>query len=87
VASGYDCPNKEDRWRRIRVGSLELRLVKPCSRCVIPTLDPSTAEHGLEPIRTLIGYRQRENKVYFGQNAIHDGPGDLAVGAEVQVLE
>jgi len=80
-------PYDEDRWRRIRVGSLELRLVKPCSRCVIPSLDPSTAERGLEPIRTLIGYRQRENKVYFGQNAVHDGPGDLAVGDEVQVLE
>ncbi len=28
----------EDRWRRIRIGAVELRVVKPCSRCVITTV-------------------------------------------------
>ena len=80
-------PYAEDGWRRIRIGRLTLRVVKPCSRCVITTIDPETATTGREPLRTLSQYRRRGNKVYFGQNLIHDGTGLLAVGDEVQVLE
>jgi hypothetical protein len=84
---GGATPYAEDGWRRIRVGALELRLVKPCSRCTVPTVDPATGERGPEPLRTLTGYRRRGNKVYFGQNAVHDGIGELAVGDPVEVLE
>jgi hypothetical protein len=80
-------PYVEDRWRRIRVGALALRLVKPCSRCAITTLDPETARQGAEPLRTLATYRQRGGRVFFGQNAIHEGTGGLAVGDPVEVLE
>ena len=77
----------EDDWRRIRIGELEFRVAKPCSRCIIPTIDPATGLRGQEPLRTLMGYRKRENKVYFGQNLIHDGIGQLAAGMSVEVLE
>ncbi len=81
-------PYAEDHWRRIRIGAVEFRLVKPCSRCIIPSIDPATGERdGSEPLATLSRYRQRGNKVYFGQNLIHDGPGRLAVGDGVEVLE
>jgi uncharacterized protein YcbX len=80
-------PYEEDRWRRIRIGGLSFRVVKPCSRCPIPTIDPDTGERGAEPLRTLMGYRRRDNKVYFGQNLIHDGSGELAEGMAVEVLE
>lgn len=80
-------PYEEDSWRRIRIGELSFRVVKPCSRCPIPTIDPDTGVRGPEPIRTLMTYRRRDNKVYFGQNLIHDGPGELAAGMTVEVLE
>jgi uncharacterized protein YcbX len=86
VVAGCE-PYEEDRWRRIRIGGLSLRVVKPCSRCPIPTIDPDTGERGAEPLRTLMGYRRRDSKVYFGQNLIHDGPGELAEGMELEVLE
>lgn len=80
-------PFAEDGWKRIRVGEIEFRVAKPCSRCIIPTIDPQTAERSAEPLRTLSGYRRRENKVYFGQNLLHDGPGQLAEGMPVEILE
>lgn len=77
----------EDGWRRIRIGGLTFRVAKPCSRCVIPTIDLESGVRGDEPMRTLLGYRRRDNKVYFGQNLLHDGEGRLSVGATVEVLE
>lgn len=80
-------PYAEDRWRRIRIGAVEFRVVKPCSRCAIPTIDIDTGERGQEPLRTLGQYRRRDNKVYFGQNLLHDGTGVLETGLRVEVLE
>jgi hypothetical protein len=77
----------EDRWRRIRIGALSFRVVKPCSRCVITTIDPQTAKKGVEPLRTLATYRRQDGKVCFGQNLIHDGLGSLKIGDQVEVLE
>lgn len=86
VVSGC-APYAEDGWRRIRIGGLTFRVAKPCSRCIIPTIDPQTARRGSEPLRTLMSYRRRDNKVYFGQNLIHDSGGRLEAGMPVEVLE
>lgn len=80
-------PYAEDGWRRIRIGELTLRVVKPCSRCKITTVDPYTAETGSEPLKTLASYRRQGNHVHFGQNLLHDGPGELSVGMPLEVLE
>jgi uncharacterized protein YcbX len=80
-------PYAEDSWSRIRIGEITFRVAKPCSRCVVTTIDPDTAEKGAEPLKTLRGYRRRDNKVYFGQNLLHDGIGELRLGAKVEVLE
>lgn len=79
----------EDSWKRIRIGALEFRLVKGCSRCIMTTLDPLTGERSAdrEPLATLKTYRERDGEVYFGQNLLHSGPGELAVGMTVEVLE
>ena len=81
-------PHAEDDWRRIRVGSITLRVVKPCSRCVITTVDPDRGvRDGTEPLETLARYRRRDGKVYFGQNVIPDGAGEIRVGDVVEVLD
>ncbi len=83
VVSGC-APYAEDEWRQLRIGDITLRVVKPCSRCVITTVDPETGLKGPgEPLRTLATYRMRDNQVYFGQNLIHQQQGVLAVGQDV----
>ncbi|MDD1609897.1 MAG: MOSC domain-containing protein [Methylococcaceae bacterium] len=81
-----DCPSyAEDSWREIRIGDIDFRLPKPCSRCAVPTIDPDTAQTGKEPLTTLNRLRKWQNKVYFGQNAIHNQSGTLTVGDNVQI--
>jgi uncharacterized protein YcbX len=80
-------PHEEDGWRRIRVGSVELQLVKPCARCSVTTVDQATGEKGVEPLRTLATYRKHDDQVLFGQNAVHEDRGVIRVGDAVNVLE
>lgn len=82
-----DTPWVEDGWRRIRVGPIELELVKPCARCVGVNVDPLTGKTSREPLKTLARSRTRDGKVYFGQNAIHRGVGVLSVGDAVEVID
>lgn len=84
VVSGCDS-FAEDTWRQITIGSIPFRLPKPCSRCSVPTIDPETAETGKEPLTTLNRLRKWENKVYFGQNALHNSFGLLSVGDHVTI--
>jgi hypothetical protein len=80
-----EIPFTEDDWQCLYIGPVGLRLVKPCARCVVTTLDPATGEGGKEPLRTLAQYREREGKVYFGMNAISEGSGVITVGDPVKV--
>lgn len=73
VVTGCE-PFEEDLWKVIRIGSMRFRVVKPCARCMITTIDQETGVSGIEPLRTLASYRQVTNKVMFGQNLIPDGP-------------
>jgi uncharacterized protein len=79
-------PYAEDSLRTLRTEGIELRIVKPCIRCRITTTDQATAEVGVEPLRTLAGYRRdpRFTAPMFGQNVILiDGAGRrLRVGTE-----
>jgi uncharacterized protein YcbX len=84
VISGC-APYAEDSWREISIGTIDFRLTKPCSRCSVPAIDPETAQTGKEPLTTLNRIRKWENKIYFGQNALHNQCGTLTVGDTVQV--
>jgi uncharacterized protein YcbX len=79
--------HEEDTWIEIVSGGVTLHMVKPCSRCVIPTIDPETGTKSKEPTRTLATYRARDGKVMFGQNVIHEGIGMLNVGEEVKIVK
>jgi uncharacterized protein len=82
-----DCePYAEDTWRTIQIGTIDFRLPKPCSRCSITTIDPLTGQQGKEPLRTLNRTRKWDNQVFFGQNALHDGPGELHIDDALIVL-
>ena len=86
VVSGCQ-PFEEDTWQRIRIGEVELALVKPCSRCEVTTIDQSTALRGKEPLRTLATFRRvAGSKVMFGVNVIPLKEGQIRVGDSVEVL-
>ena len=80
-------PYDEDKWKKIRIGEVIFNLVKPCSRCVLTTVDQNTAEKNEEPLKTLSTYRSVNNKVYFGQNLVHEGNGVIKIGDEIEILE
>lgn len=76
----------EDNWQQLKIGDLSLRVVKPCSRCVIPSIDIETAERTGEPTKTLSSYRRQDNKILFGQNVVVDGEGEITTGMHVEVV-
>ncbi|WP_417702963.1 MOSC domain-containing protein [Pseudomonas sp.] len=88
VVTGSE-PYAEDSWKRIRIGEVEFEVAKGCSRCILTTIDPQTGERSVqrEPLATLKTYRERDGDVYFGQNLLPRGIGELQVGMPVEVLE
>ncbi|MFE4356843.1 MOSC domain-containing protein [Kitasatospora sp. NPDC056800] len=96
VVIGGTEPWAEDTWRRIRIGSVTFKVVKPCGRCMITTTDQETGERrGKEPLRTLARHHRLLRKAAFGQNLIPERPagvegdelGTLRLGDELEVLE
>ena len=84
VVSG--CPaHAEDRWRKVRIGDVDFRVVKPCARCVITTTNQETGDRSAEPLRTLATYRREGHRVLFGMNVVHEGGGSIALGDRVGV--
>ena len=86
VVSGTT-PFAEDNWKRIRIGRVEMALVKPCARCNVPTINQDTALKGKEPNTTLATYRKINGKVMFGVNIIPITTGRLQIGDAVEILE
>lgn len=82
-------PHDEDQWQRFTLGTVGFSGVKLCTRCKVTTTDQKTGvrDPDREPLRTLALYRRIESGVYFGVNVVHDGPGRIAVGDRVGVLE
>lgn len=79
-------PFAEDTWRRIRIGAVELAVVKPCARCVVTTIDKDTLVQSKEPLKTLNTFRKQPKGAMFGQNVIPLNEGRLEVGMSVEVL-
>lgn len=77
----------EDNWKRIAINGIEFEIVKSCSRCAIPTINPETAERQPEVMKVLVKHRKQGNKVYLGQNLIHRGQGLINAGDDIQLLE
>lgn len=79
-------PFAEDTWNRIKIGGVELAIVKPCARCMVTTIDKETLAKSKEPLKTLASYRKQGSGVMFGQNAIPINEGKLRLGMNVEIL-
>lgn len=80
-------PFEEDTMKKFTIGGINFYGVKPCSRCVVTTIDQNTAQKKEEPLRTLASYRAFGNKVNFGMNLLHEGNGTIKIGDEIIILE
>ncbi|MEQ8927105.1 MAG: MOSC domain-containing protein [Fulvivirga sp.] len=76
---------EEFLWKDITIGAAELQCIKPCTRCIVITMNPETAEVGKEPLKTL--FKQRINeKMVFGENAILLAGSLVKVGDEITII-
>jgi hypothetical protein len=88
-----DVPFDEDGWARIAAGDVELDLVKPCSRCIVTTIDQETGETRVdeEPLATLLRVRRSADRAVagalFGWNAVPRVPGTIGTGQAVAIME
>jgi len=73
-------PHQEDMFQTFQIGETRFKAVKPCSRCVVTTIDPESALRSPEPLRTLSKYRLQEGKVMFGMNVLALSQGGIQVG-------
>lgn len=83
-------PFEEDYWKVIQLGKIKFDVVKPCSRCIITTIDQKTGTKNplKEPLRTLGSFRQfGEQGVMFGENMVPYNEGTLKVGEKLEILE
>jgi uncharacterized protein YcbX len=100
---GPDKPWQEDLWRRVRLGSSAVfDILKPCTRCKIPSIDPDNGEEGEEPQKILseirkgeiIGYKNPSlfrQSVFFGVNMTLSTKSDdntvVSVGDPVSIID
>ena len=77
---------EEDRMQHFIINEVDFYGVKLCARCVITTTNQETMDRGKEPLKTLSGYRMKNNKVYFGQNVLYKGTTILKTGDPVKII-
>ena len=82
-------PFIEDTWSEIQIGAVKFSVIKPCSRCIITTIDQHQGDKNAlkEPLNTLGTFRQlSEQGVMFGENMIPQSEGIIRVGDRLKVL-
>lgn len=77
----------EDKWSDIKIGEdVICRNIKPCVRCQVITIDQDSGKKGMEPSKTLAGYRKFDNGICFGSNVIVIKKGKIKVNDEISLL-
>jgi len=76
----------EDEMALFTINGIRFSAVKPCARCVMTTINQDTMEQSKEPLKTLAGYRFKDNKILFGQNLLHKGTGAINVGDAIDII-
>jgi uncharacterized protein YcbX len=80
-------PYEEDTFAHFIINDIHFYGVKLSARCVITTINQDTIKKSKEPLRTLSTYRMKNNKIYFGQNLLHDGKGTINIGDEIKPIK
>jgi len=82
-------PFFEDHISVLAINQIRLRLVKPCTRCQVPSIDQDTGVLATDPLPVLRRFRfdHRVRGVTFGVNGVLAGSleGELKIGAPVSL--
>lgn len=76
----------EDQWQNINIGQQAFRVVSPCTRCVIPSINPQTGEKQHEVLQALNQFRRFGTQTRFGQNVTYEKYRRVQRGDHVEVL-
>lgn len=83
-------PWEEDRWQRIRIGGVELEVIKPCARCEVITTDQQTGERGdtssLDALKKFRLLRQEKPGIAFGLHTRPMKKGCVRTGDALEIL-
>lgn len=80
-------PFDEDTMEHLMINNINLYGVKLSARCVLTTINQTNAQKGKEPLKTLAAYRQKNNKIYFGQNLLFKQTGKISIGDDIAVIK
>jgi len=78
----------EDGWESMTIGDVELRVIEPCVRCIMTTIDPVSGRRDLtqQPLRDLSLFRADEGgNIHFGVYAEVVRPGKVSLGDVAQI--
>ena len=75
----------EENVDQFQINQLKFRMIKPCARCIMTTIDQKTAKKLVEPLKTLSTYKKKGNKIYFGMNAVNLEPGFIKIGDKLSI--
>lgn len=78
-------PFCEDSFGSFQMGNVTFNAVKPCSRCILTTINQEDGSKGQEPLKTLAAYRTFKNKVMFGQNLLQANSGITKTGDKLRI--
>lgn len=78
-------PYQEDDIESFTIDKVQMKGVKLCARCNIPTINQDTGISKSEPTATLATYRLVDKKILFGQNVLIKNPGTIKIGDELVI--
>jgi uncharacterized protein len=73
----------EDHWQNLQIGSINFKVAKPCSRCIVTTTNQKNGQINSqqEPLKTLSNFRNfRDQGILFGVNLIPLNTGMIKLG-------
>ena len=74
---------QEDNMKKFSIGTSSFRMVKPCVRCQVITINQDTGSKSKEPLAHLSKTRNKGNGVIFGMNAALLSEGVINVGDNI----
>ncbi len=80
-------PYAEDSMAHFKINNINFYGVKLCARCNVTTINQQNASKSKEPLKSLAAFRQKNNKIYFGQNLLFHQTGTITAGDAIEVVQ
>ena len=74
---------EEESWQKVQIGSAKFKVLLPCGRCQVPSIDQETGKVPKNPIAVLETIRKVRNNGNFGIHMIPLETGIIALGNEI----